>query len=206
MGMINMNTIVNDFTASFDRIRNNFYISFLSINYINLPNLPKEITLDVSIEKNIISRDSLKRLTQDEINEYGNSIRRHFLNDMVIAYERYASTMYTSHINTQLKTDPSTINDRSINSTSFEDLANIYSEDEKLFFTQLRRLRNSIVHFNGVYTVTNEINYTFNTEVYQSVGFEGTPISIGFETLLWIFSKLRQLVSIGNTNYFNNYQ
>jgi len=84
-------------------------------------------------------------------------------------------------------------------------LVNIYSPDGLNFLIQLRRLRNSIVHFNGHYSVTNQLNYTFGTNTYNSIGNEGNNISIEFDSILWIFDELRRIVRSGNANYFTHY-
>ena len=86
--------------------------------------------------------------------------------------------MYISHVNNKVGQDPALLLDRSINSSKFEIIGNLYSEADLNFIKQLRRLRNSIVHFNGVYSKTNPINYTFNNKIYCSDGHEGENIQI----------------------------
>ena len=73
------------------------------------------------------------------------------------------------------------------------------------FLVQPRRLRNSIAHYNGVYSATNELNYTFGTQSYNSVGNEGQNISIEFDNILWIYDKLMDTVRWGNVTYFAHY-
>ena len=124
---------------------------------------------------------------------------------MVIAYERYSMMMFASHQNVQTYTEPATINNRNLGAHNFEQLPNIYNQNEKVFLTQLRRLRNSIVHYNGHYSATNELNYTFGTNVYNSVGNEGQNITIEFGSTLWIFERLKNTVKNGNDNYFMHF-
>ena len=148
---------------------------------------------------------SLNDFDNDGVQEYGNSIRRHLLNDIVIAYERYSMIMYASHSNGQVRADPAMLNNRQLGAHNFEQLPNIYDSVVKTFFVQLRRLRNSIVHYNGVYSATNPLNYTFGTQTYSSLGNEGTNISIEYDNILWIYHKLREFVGVGNSNYFLYY-
>ena len=82
---------------------------------------------------------------------------------------------------------------------------NIYIKNDVDFLIQLRRLRNSIVHYNGVYTITNPLNYTFDNETYNSQGNAGNTISVQFDTIMWIYNKLLDTVERGNTSYFNHY-
>jgi hypothetical protein len=196
-----MKKILNEFNASMDRIEKNFYLSFLVVNFINqrpfLTNIP---IYEPSLDREI-SAHSLNSLDDDTLQEYGNSIRRHFLNDMLIVYERYSISMFASHNNNQQYTDYSKINNRKLHSSNFEQLENIYTPDDIEFLTQLRRLRNCIVHYNGKYSVTNELNYTFGTEKYFSRDNEGDDISINFNNLTWIFEKIKETVSNGNSNY-----
>lgn len=148
---------------------------------------------------------SLNSFDTDGAQEYGNSIRRHFLNDLVIAYERYSMLMFASHSNGQTRTDPALLNDRNLGAHRFEQLPNVYDPGDLDFVVQLRRLRNCIVHYNGVYSATNELNYTFGTNVYNSVGNEGQHITIEFDSILWIYDRLRLIVLRGNSNYFTHY-
>lgn len=200
-----MQTIIAEFEGSIERIRNNFYFSFLSVIFINQRPFDQDIVLPLNSVHNIMKANSMNSFDQDGVTEYGNSIRRHFLNDIVIAYERYSTLMIASHQNRQERTAPETLNNRKIGANNFEQLVNIYSPDERNFLKQLRSLRNSIVHFNGHYSVTNQLNYTFGTNTYNSVGNEGDNISIEFDSILWIFDEMRRIVSSGNANYFKHY-
>lgn len=201
-----MNTIHEEFCGSMARIKNNFCLSFLSINFMQNRPFANDITLPVQMNNIIIRAASINSINNDDINEYGNSIRRHFLNDIVIAYERYSMIMIASHRNSKTKIDPAIINDRSLGANCFEILRNIYEQPEKEFLIQLRRLRNSIVHYNGVYSSTNELRYSFDTETYNSTGNEGKSISIKFDTIIWIYDKLIEIVKKGNNNYFVHYK
>jgi hypothetical protein len=200
-----MQTIITEFEGSIERIRNNFYFSFLAVNFINQRPFYNDIILPLNSIHNIMTANSINSFDQDGVTEYKNSIRRHFLNDMVIAYERYSMLMIASHLNGQVRTEPETLNNRNIGANDFEHLVNIYSPDGLNFLIQLRRLRNSIVHFNGHYSVTNPLNYTFGTNTYNSVGNEGDNISIEFDSIQWIFDELRRIVRSGNDDYFTHY-
>lgn len=200
-----MRTILPEFLGSLERIRNNFYFSFLSLNFLNRRPFNQDIILPVNISQNIMTAQSLNTFDNDGVQEYGNSIRRHFLNDMVIAYERYSMLMIASHNNGQRRIDPSLINNRNLGAHLFEQLPNVYQPDDITFLVQLRRFRNSIVHYNGVYSATNELNYTFGRQSYNSRGREGQNISVEFDTLLWIYDRLIQTVKKGNSSYFAHY-
>lgn len=199
-----MDTILTEFNGSVARIRNNFYFSFLALSFLNQRPFDSDIILAVDVSNNIMSSESLNNFDVDGVQEYGNSIRRHFLNDLVIAYERYSMLMNASHNNGQNRIDPAVINDRQLGAHRFEQLANIYDQDDRTFLIQLRRLRNSIVHYNGLYSATNLLDYTFGSESYNSVGAEGQNISIQFNNILWIYDKMLTCVARGNTNYFTH--
>ena len=200
-----MRTILPEFVASVERINNNFYFSFLALNFLNQRPFGRDVVLQVNMTNQTMTAASLNSFDHDGVQEYGNSIRRHFLNDLVIAYERYSMLMFASHSNTQVRTDPARLNDRNLGAHNFEQLPNIYSADDREFLVQLRRLRNSIVHYNGVYSASNELNYTFGTNIYNSVGNEGQHISIEFDNIVWIYNKLRDVVQSGNASYFRRY-
>jgi hypothetical protein len=198
-----MKTILEEFKGSTEHIKNNFYCGFLAINFVNQRPFQNDIILPAGLSNNIMKASSLNSFDKNGFTEYGNSIRRHFLNDMVIAYERYSMTMFVSHQNGKIRTEPATINNRNLGPYNFENLANIYDTTELTFLTQLRRLRNSIVHYNGLYSATNVLNYTFGTNVYNSSGNEGQNITVELDNILWIFDKLKGIVTSGNINYFN---
>jgi len=200
-----MRTILPEFIGSIDRIRNNFYFSFLSLNFINLRPFHHNVILPVELPENNITAQSLNNFDLDGTAEFENSIRRHMLNDIVIAYERYSMLMFASHNNNQARIDPALLRNRNLGAPNFENLNGIYLPDEITFLVQLRRLRNSIVHYNGVYSITNELNYTFGTNVYKSIGNEGQNISIKFENILLIYHRIIEIVRNGNTNYFQTY-
>lgn len=202
-----MRTIYKEFKAGMDHIYNSFFISFLALK----PFFEKPIQYDFLIpiqgfSFNVLKASQLNSLGEDSINEYVNSIRRHLINDVVICYERYASLMFTSHNNNQQRSDPALIKDHSINASKFEQLnKSIYTIDELEFFQQLRRLRNSIVHFNGVYSLTNPLDYTFHKNVYKSLGHEGEDITIELDTLIFIYNKICSIVDAVNNRYFSIY-
>ena len=76
-------------------------------------------------------------------------------------------------------------------------------DSDKGFIQQLRRLRNSIVHFNGVYSKTNPLNYTFGKNTYNSLGHEGENITIELDSIMHIYQEVYKLVSEINKRYFN---
>jgi len=197
-----MRTILPEFIGSMERIINNFYFSFLALNFVNQRPFQHDVILPVNLSHNIMTVQSLNSFDNNGVQEYGNSIRRHLLNDIVIVYERYSMLMIASNDNGQVRTDPCHINDREIRAHLIEQLPNVYQPDDVKFLVQLRRLRNTIVHYNGIYCATNELNYTFGTQSYNSVGNEGQNISIEFDNILWIYDKLVETVQRGNANYF----
>lgn len=194
-----MNTIYDEFQNSMSRIKDNFMLSFLSTNFVNQKPFEKDILFDVNFNGNYLSKELINTISNDTIQEYGNSIRRHFLNDLVIAYERYASLMYISDKKGKSRQDSALFDKKE--STNYQSF--IYGlSSEKDFLKNLVSLRNSIVHYNGVYNVSNSISYTFGSETFQSSGNEGQSISITFGNLLWIYDKLINEINIINTNYF----
>lgn len=86
-----MNTIFPEFVGSMARINNNFYFSFLALNFVNLRPFNRDVILPVIMSQNIMTYGSINSFDNDGMLEYGNSIRRHFLNDMVIAYELFTA-------------------------------------------------------------------------------------------------------------------
>jgi hypothetical protein len=200
-----MQSVLPEFMGSMERIKNNFYFSFLALNFLNQRPFNLDIVLPVNLPQNKMTAQSLNSFDNDGVQEYCNSIRRHFLNDMVIAYERYSILMIASHNDGQRRIDPSRINDRRLGAHLFEQLPNVYQPDAVTFLVQLRHFRNSIVHYNGVYSATNELNYTFGRESYNYKGNEGQTISVEFDTLLWVYDKLLETVRTGNASYFANY-
>jgi hypothetical protein len=201
-----MKTILNAFNTSTAGVENNFYFSFLALNFGNQRPFKNDVILPVlDLSQNKMTATFLNSFSLDKVNEYGNSIRRHFLNDMVIVYETYSSQMFSSHKNGQTLIKPETINNRHLGADKFEQLSDIYTSDELTFLSQLRKLRNSIVHYNGNYAETQPLDYTFGTEIYNSAGKIGQGISIKFDNILWIFEELKTIVNSGNKKYFLNY-
>jgi hypothetical protein len=200
-----MRTILPEFIGSMERIRNNFYFSFLALSFVNQRPFQHDVILLANLSQNIMTAQSLNSVDKDGVQEYGSSIRRHFLNDIVIAYERYSMLMIASHNNGRVRIDPCHLSDRRLGAHLFEQLPNVYQPDDVTFLVQLKRLRNSIVHYNGVYSATNELNYTFGTQSYNSVGNEGQNISIEYDNILWIYEKLMDTVRRGNISYFTHY-
>lgn len=198
-----MRTIFEHFSAGMDNIYNSFFLSFLSLKVLEERPLSKDYYIPVAeFSFTHLEAGQINRLQMDSVNEYVNSIRRHLLNDIVICYERYATTMYASFCNGMIRTDPARIDDRGNNPSKFERIEGLYTNEEKEFFVQLRHLRNSIVHYNGVYSKTNPLNYTFYKNYYNSEGHEGESISIELDSLMYIFKRTRATVGRINGVFF----
>ena len=202
-----MKSIFNEFQAGMDHIYNSFFISFLALKPLLERPMADNFVIPINgFSFNTLEAYQLNALGQDSINEYVNSIRRHMINDIVICYERYASLMFTSHQNRQQRCDPANIKDTSINASKFENLdSNLYTQAEIELLQQLRRLRNSIVHFNGVYTVTNNLDYTFHKNKYLSKGHEGENITVELDTLIYIHKEVNYIVSKVQSRYNSIY-
>ncbi|MBU0684054.1 MAG: hypothetical protein ABIH85_04860 [Candidatus Omnitrophota bacterium] len=201
-----MQTILSEFKGSMERIKNNFVLSFLTINFINQRPFNNDVVLPIEeFSHKFITARALNSFDVDGIQEYANSIRRHFLNDIVIVYERYSMLMFVSHKNNRCRIEPCFISDSNVGAHNFEQVSKVYSQDDMTFLIQLRRLRNCIVHFNGMYSSTNVLDYVFGTQKYESKRNEGNKISIEFDNILWIYDKLMNIIECGNDSYFKNY-
>ena len=130
-----MNIILTEFNGSIERVLNNFYLSFLAINFVNQRPFNNSIILPINLSNNVMTALSLNSFDQDGINEYGGSIKRQFLNDLVIVYERYSMLMIASHQNGQTFRELGTINNRNLGANNFEKLADLYTPDEITFLT-----------------------------------------------------------------------
>jgi hypothetical protein len=199
-----MLSIYDEFRFSLERVHNNFYLSFLALNYINQRPFLSDIQLEVAILNNILKKDDINSIDEDSKREYSNSIRRHFLNDMVIAYERYATLMYVSHLNGRARKDPS-LENKSIYSSNFEQLLAEIKTDDFLFLKNLKSLRNCIIHYNGKYSVKNKLDYQFGFDVYNSNGNIGKDLTIGFKSLQYIHQMLLNVVGRINRLYYLKY-
>lgn len=198
-----MRTIFEQFSAGMDNIYNSFYLSFLSLKVLGERPLSNDYYIPISgFSFNHLEAERINSIQMDSVNEYVNAIRRHLLNDIVICYERYATTMYASFCNGMIRTDPAKIDDRGNNPSKFEKIEGLYTKEEKEFFVQLRHLRNSIVHYNGVYSKTNPLNYTFYKNYYNSDGHEGEPISVELDSLMYILTRTRSMVERINKVFF----
>ena len=198
-----MRSIHEEFQAGMSNIYNSFFISFLSLKPLEERPLRDDYIIPIAgFRHNRLEADQINRVQMDSVNEYVNSLRRHMLNDIVICYERYATTMYVSYHNNLVRVDPAMLDDRRVNSSLFEKLDNLYSEEEKEFFSQLRHLRNSIIHYNGVYTSTNPLDYTFGDDAYHSNGHEGESITIELDSIIAIFEKVKSIVQRINDRFF----
>lgn len=196
-------SIYDEYKAGMDNIYNSFFISFLALKPMQERPLLSDFVIPIKgFSFSRLEARQLNSLQNDSINEYINSIRRHMLNDIMICYERYASLMYTYHIKGE-RVDYASIEDRTLNSAKFESLPNLFLQEEKEFISQLRRLRNSIVHYNSVYNKSNILNYTFHKNVYYSQGHEGENIQIDFDSIMYIYKTIFSLVTNVHSRYEN---
>ena len=187
-----------------DNIYNSFFISFLSLKVLEDRPLKNDYLIPISgFSHNRLEAVQVNRLQSDSVNEYVNSIRRHMLNDIVLCYERYATTIYASYRNGNKRVDPATQDNRNNKPLLLEGLPQLYTAEEKEFFIQLRHLRNSIVHYNGVYSATNPLNYTFYLDSYSSKGHEGEAISIQLDSILYIYERVRGIVGRVDKAFFD---
>lgn len=196
-------SIFEEYKAGMENIYNSFFISFLALKPLQERPLHCDYIIPISgFSFSTLEARQLNCLQDDSINEYVNSIRRHMLNDIMICYERYASLMYTFHIKGS-RIDYANLEDRTLNSAKFESLQNVFSKQEKEFIIQLRRLRNSIVHYNGVYNKSNLLKYTFYNYTYDSQGHEGENIQIDLDSIMYIYNTLFSLVTNIHSRYEN---
>lgn len=205
MTSTSQNTIYSEYKAGMDNIYNSFFISFLALKPLQERPLVSDFVIPIpGFSYSNLEARQLNSLQDGSINEYVNGIRRHMLNDIMICYERYSTLMYTFHTNGK-RIDYANINDRSLNSAKFEALPNLYHTTEKEFIVQLRRLRNSIVHYNGIYNKSNILNYTFLNNVYNSQGHEGENIQIELDTIVYIYNQMLKIVKSVHNRYLNTY-
>ena len=183
----------------------NFTIAHAGITLLLKGPHTSPISLPISGKRpTLLTVEQLNNVPRDTVNEYANSIRRQVLNDTYMACERYLTLMYCSHKNGQKRTDPATIS-KKVQPLDFENLDKVFTEEEKKFLQQLRRLRNSLLHYNAVFTRHNKLDYRFGDELYVSEGNFGKSISVRWETLLWIVDKCRSIIAKGNDRYFQTY-
>lgn len=202
-----MRSILGRFTASMLRAYEDFHVGCLALVFIDQRPFSTAAVLPVPLTKNTIPPAWLNDFRSDQRDEYEGALLRHLLNDMVLAYERYATTMYLSHVSGRALTDPALSGNRGLNPSRFEALAGVYTEPDREFTTQLRHLRNSVVHYNGLYNSSNRLDYAFGTQRFCSVGREGTPIeSSDFNVNLWIWNTLQALVGGVDERYFAHYR
>lgn len=200
-----LNSIIAEYKGGMDNIYNSFFISFLAIKpLMERPMLSDFVIPIQGFSFSTLKAEQLNKLGNDSINEYVNSIRRHMLNDMMISYERYATLMFAYHANGK-RIDYAHLKDRSLNASKFESLPNILTPAEQEFIVQLRRLRNSIVHYNGVYNKSNQLNYTFFNNVYYSIGHEGEDIQIEFDSIMNIYFQINNIVHSMHNRYISLY-
>lgn len=145
-----MRSILPEFEGSTERIKNNSYFSFLALNFLNQRPFRCDIILPVNLANKILTATSLNSFDNDGAQEYGNSIRRHFLNDLLIAYERYSMLMFASHSNGQTRIDPALLDDRSLGAHRFEQLTNVYDrcDSNDIVPVTIRRRSRSTPEYN----------------------------------------------------------
>lgn len=199
-----MHRILRGFQRGMGSVRDNFKFSLLALKFFEQRPFAQDIILRINESKITIPAKKLNDAEADVVRQYVNSIRRHLLNDMVIVYERYSTLMMASHDAGQVYVDPS-LAKKLVWSHQFESLPNVYTSDDLQFFQQLRHLRHSVVHYNGVYNACNKLDYTFGTETFVSQGNEGKGIEVSFDTLLSIWQKLLHTVERGNRDYLRAY-
>ena len=64
-----MNIILTEFNGSIERILNNFYLSFLAINFVNQRPFNNSMILPINLSNNVMTALSLNSFDQDGINE-----------------------------------------------------------------------------------------------------------------------------------------
>lgn len=201
-----MRRIFVHFENQLDNIWNNLLVGFLALHVIveaKKAPLKKPITLPVHFSGNKLSARFINTIPPSGSSEYAASVGRSFLNSMVVSYERYATQMVVSHRNGQVYKDPA--DDKTmVKPQDFEALG-VFDRSALEFFNQLRYLRNTMVHYNGVYNVRNPLDYTFGPNTYQSAGHEGQLIHYTYDVLPWIHTKLKDVVQQGNAAYFSSF-
>ena len=194
-----INQIYIEYVSSCERIKNNFFLGLLSINFINQRPFYTDIQLNVNLpEMNIIKCGSLNTLNDDAVQEYGNSLRRTILNDSIIAYEKFATRtallLAGNHI------DHCEIEDRKIGSHNLEAIAELYTDEHLEKIKAIKKLRNSIIHFNGVYNVNNKFKLNIGSETFDSCNKIGQNIRAEYSTILQIHDYIKLIVE----NVYNN--
>lgn len=201
-----MESIFTEFNAGMEHIYNTFFISFLALKPFQEKPFLKDYIIPIKgLAHNRLEASQLNALGEDSIIEYLNAIKRHTLNDIVICYERYATLMITSHENNKIRKEVAVDDNRHINSTVFEKLENLYSDSDLIFFQQLKRLRNSLVHYNAVYNKANKLDYVFFNSRVLSEGHEGENIVIDLDSVVWIHEQVVAKVKNINLKYHSLY-
>ena len=201
-----MRTIFDRFRASMLHIHEDFHLGCLALVFIDQRPFSADVVLPPPLIKNTIPATWLNDLRSDQRDEYESTLLRHLLNDMVLAYERYATTMYLSHASGRVLTEPAAKGTRGLKPSAFERLKGVYSKADLDFLIQLRRLRNTIVHYNGLYNTSNSLDYTFGSQHLRSIGNEGKPIEVtDYNVNLWIWNRLRTAVKSVDEAYFAQY-
>lgn len=68
-----MKTIFNEFKSSHENILYNFYIGFLSVNFINLKPFSNDIHLCSNFRGNVLRNELINSIDSNILNEYSNS-------------------------------------------------------------------------------------------------------------------------------------
>jgi hypothetical protein len=195
--------IFTEFRNNMINLHSNIYFSFFAIAYIEQRPIKENLIFPKPF--GTVTAESINKIPDAMFEEYNSWVRRHFIVDLLLFYEKYTSRMMSSHKNNGKRVDPSTLDEMTM-INEFEKLPNLYSVEDILFIRQLRNIRNCTVHYNGSYSKRKPINYTFGTLNLVSHGHEGETIIFTWDGLLWMYEKLYQVISRVNENYFNNYK
>ena len=200
----------------------------LAVSYVLLPELIRDkiarSPFESKVSRIVIQGDKYKpfefklELDGQSLNSFFESgasdrhfrlVRRQFLADLVSVYERCATAMIASHKNGRVLTDPSKLpksEARSLQAKHFEELPQVLTAEQKTWLSQLRRLRNSLLHYDGLYNFANELDYTLGSQRLVSKGREGTPIDgVDLEALLWIYGQTSTTFESACDNYWRYY-
>ncbi|MEW6337066.1 MAG: hypothetical protein ACOY3Y_14125 [Acidobacteriota bacterium] len=150
-----MKRVFDRFRASMYRIHEDFHLGCLALVFVDQQPFLEDIVLPLALTKKSLPAAWLNDLRADQLDEYAGALVRHFLNDMVLAYERYATTMLLSHESAGVLTEPAVKGNRRLTPGRFEKLRGVYSQTDRDFVVQLRYLRNTVVHYNGLYNTSN---------------------------------------------------
>lgn len=186
------------------RVHEDFHLGCLALVLAEQRPFQADVQLPPPVANIVLPANWLNSLRPDQLHEYECALLRHLLNDLVLAYERYGMTMLLSHECDGVLTEPAEAGTRELNASGFEKLDGVFSEPDLSFLSQLRHLRNTVVHYNGLYNKCNLLDYTFGTQRCSSRGNEGKPIEFNdYAVVLWIWGQLGSVVARADRNYFS---